>query len=54
MAVKISGARTGERLGPDDASAHQGIEHFGFDSTHHETDIKRLEGLGARLLEGPR
>jgi len=49
MAVKISGARTGERLG-----AHHGIEHFGFDSTHLETDIKRLEGLGARLLEGPR
>ena len=47
------GARTGERLGPGDASAHHGLEHFGFDSTHLETDIKRLEGLGARLLEGP-
>ncbi len=53
MGVNISGARTGERLGPGDASAHHGLEHFGFDSTSLETDIKRLEGLGARLLEGP-
>jgi hypothetical protein len=53
MGVNISGARTNERLGPGDASAHHGLEHFGFDSTHLETDIARLEGLGARLLEGP-
>src|SRR5437667_43624 len=53
MGVNISGARSNERLGPGDASAHHGLEHFGFDSTHLETDIKRLEGLGARLLEGP-
>ena len=53
MAVNISGARTGERLGPGDASAHHGLEHFGFDSAHLETDIARLEQLGARLLEGP-
>jgi len=51
--VNISGARTGERLGPGDASAHHGLEHFGFDSDNLEADIKRLEGLGARLLEGP-
>src|SRR6058998_3389702 len=50
---KIMGARTNERLGPGDASAHHGLEHFGFDSTHLESDIKRLEGFGARLLEGP-
>ena len=53
LAVNISGARTGERLGSGDANPHHGLEHFGFDSTHLETDIKRLEGLGARLLEGP-
>ena len=53
MAVNISGARTNERLGPGDASAHHGLEHFGFDSEHLETDIARLESLGARLLEGP-
>lgn len=53
LAVNISGARTGERLGPGDASAHHGLEHFGFDSQDIEADIRRLEGLGARLLEGP-
>ena len=53
MAVNISGARSGETLGPGDASAHHGLEHFGFDSNHLETDIRRLEGLGAALLEGP-
>jgi len=53
MAVNISGARAGETLGPGDASAHHGLEHFGFDSLGLEADIKRLEELGARLLEGP-
>jgi catechol 2,3-dioxygenase-like lactoylglutathione lyase family enzyme len=53
MIVNISGARTGETLGPGDASAHHGLEHFGFDSQNLEADIARLEGLGARLLEGP-
>ena len=51
--VNISGARTGETLGPGDASPHHGLEHFGFDSAQLEGDIKRLEGLGAKLLEGP-
>jgi len=53
LAVNISGARTGETLGSGDASAHHGLEHFGFDSENLEADITRLEGLGARLLEGP-
>jgi lactoylglutathione lyase len=53
MAVNISGARTNEKLGAGDASAHHGLEHFGFDSENLEADIKRLEGLGAKLLEGP-
>jgi lactoylglutathione lyase len=53
LAVNISGARTNERLGPGDAAAHHGLEHFGFDSEDIEADIRRLEGLGARLLEGP-
>jgi len=53
MSVNISGARTGETLGSGDASAHHGLEHFGFDSTALEADIARLETLGARLLEGP-
>lgn len=49
MAVNISGARTSERLAPGDANAHHGLEHFGFDSEHLETDIRRLEAFGARL-----
>jgi lactoylglutathione lyase len=53
MAVNISGARTGEQMGQGDAQAHYGLEHFGFDTADLEADIKRLEGLGARLLEGP-
>ena len=51
--VNISGARKNETLGPGDAAAHHGLEHFGFDSENLETDIARLEKLGARLLEGP-
>ena len=51
--VNISGARTNEKLGAGDAKAHHGLEHFGFDSAGLEADITRLEGLGARLLEGP-
>jgi lactoylglutathione lyase len=53
MAVNISGARTSEKLGPGDASAHHGLEHFGFDTEDIEADIARLEKLGAKLLEGP-
>ena len=53
MAVNISGARTNEKLGAGDANPHHGLEHFGFDSESLEADITRLEGLGARLLEGP-
>jgi catechol 2,3-dioxygenase-like lactoylglutathione lyase family enzyme len=53
LAVNISGARKNETLGSGDASAHHGLEHFGFDSENLEADITRLESLGARLLEGP-
>jgi len=53
MAVNISGPRTGETLRPGDVSAHFGLEPFGFDSTDIEADIRRLEGLGAQLPEGP-
>ena len=53
MLVNISGARTGETLGPGDANPHHGLEHFGFDSEDIRADIERLEGLGAELMEGP-
>jgi lactoylglutathione lyase len=51
--INISGARTGEKLGPADANAHLGLEHFGFDSADIDADIKRLTGMGAKLKEGP-
>lgn len=51
--INISGARTGEKLGPADANAHLGLEHFGFDSADIEADIKRLTDMGATLKEGP-
>jgi catechol 2,3-dioxygenase-like lactoylglutathione lyase family enzyme len=53
MAVNISGARTGETLGPGDANPHEGLEHFGLDTDDIEAEIARLEGLGASRLEGP-
>ena len=53
MAVNISGARTSERMLPGEARAHWGLEHFGLDTEDLEADIRRLEGLGASLLEGP-
>jgi catechol 2,3-dioxygenase-like lactoylglutathione lyase family enzyme len=51
--VNISGARTGESLGPGDADAHYGLEHFGVDVENIEAEIARLTGLGAELKEGP-
>ncbi len=54
LAINISGPRTGETLGPADADAHLGLEHFGFDSDDMEADLKRLEELGATIKEPPR
>jgi lactoylglutathione lyase len=53
MAVNISGARSGETLGPGDAQPHHGLEHFGLDTDDIVAEIARLEGLGATRLEGP-
>jgi catechol 2,3-dioxygenase-like lactoylglutathione lyase family enzyme len=53
LAINISGARTGETLGPADDQPHLGLEHFGFDSEDIEADIERLVGLGATLQEAP-
>ena len=54
LVVNISNERTGEVLGKGDATAHYGLEHFGFDSEDLEADIARLEALGAKLVDGPR
>lgn len=51
--VNISGAPEGQVLDRGTSSVHQGLEHFGFDSDHLETDIARLEALGAKLLVAP-
>ncbi|MDP6665842.1 MAG: VOC family protein [Dehalococcoidia bacterium] len=53
LTINISSERTGEVLGPSDADVHYGLEHFGFDTDDMGADIKRLEGLGAELKEGP-
>ena len=51
--VNLSGARTDEKMGEADASAHWGLEHFGVKVDNLSADIERLTGLGAELLEGP-
>ena len=51
--VNISGARTDEKMGDADASAHWGLEHFGIKVDDIDAEIARLTGLGAQLMEGP-
>jgi catechol 2,3-dioxygenase-like lactoylglutathione lyase family enzyme len=53
MLVSISNARTGETLGPANANAHYGLEHFAVECDDIDADIARLDKLGARLQEGP-
>ena len=51
--VNITGARTNEHLGDGDADVHWGLEHFGIRVDNVDAEIQRLEGLGAKLMEGP-
>ena len=51
--VNISGARTGEQMGPADSSVHYGLEHFGFKVGDIDAEVQRLTGLGAKLLDAP-
>lgn len=53
VTVNISGARNEEKMGPGDASAHWGLEHFGIKVDDMKAEIDRLAGLGAKLMEGP-
>lgn len=53
IVVNISGARTNEQMGVGDATAHYGLEHFGINVDDMDAEIKRLEGLGAELVDGP-
>ena len=40
-------------MGEPDASAHWGLEHMGIAVEDMVSEIERLTGLGAQLLEGP-
>ena len=51
--VNISGARTDEKMGDADASAHWGLEHFGIKVDDIDAEIQRLTDMGADLMEGP-
>ncbi|MCH7745148.1 MAG: VOC family protein, partial [Chloroflexi bacterium] len=53
IVVNISSARTDEQMGNGDATAHYGLEHFGINVDDMDAEIKRLEGLGAELVDGP-
>lgn len=51
--VNISGARTDEKMGDSDASAHYGLEHMGIKVEDMSAEIPRLTAMGAQLMEGP-
>lgn len=51
--INVSGSRTDEKMGDGDSSAHWGLEHFGIKVDDMQSEIDRLSGLGAQLLEGP-
>ena len=51
--VNISSDRNEEKMGPADAGAHWGLEHFGIKVDDIKSEIERLIGLGAKLMEGP-
>lgn len=49
MLVSFSNARSGETLGPGHAHARYGLEHFAIECVNLESEIARLEKLGAKL-----
>ena len=53
--INISGQRVnlGEKMEPASAETRFGLEHFGFDVDDMDSEIARLQGLGAELREGP-
>ena len=51
--VNISSARTDEKMGDSDASAHYGLEHMGIKVEDMAAEIPRLTDMGAQLMEGP-
>ena len=53
VVVNISSARTDEQMAGGNANAHWGLEHMGIAVEDMVSEIERLTGLGAQLLEGP-
>jgi len=53
VGVNISGARTGDPMGPADGGLHFGLEHFGINTPDFEVDLERLVSMGSKLQEGP-
>ena len=51
--IRISSARTSDSMGQGDASVHYGIEHFGIIVDDLDSELIRLQELGAKLLEAP-
>jgi lactoylglutathione lyase len=51
--INISSARTNETLPELGPGIHLGIEHFGIEVDNMQTELTRLQNLGATLLEGP-
>lgn len=51
--VRISGQRTDEPMNQGDAETHFGLEHFGITVDDMDSELVRLQGLGAILKEGP-
>jgi catechol 2,3-dioxygenase-like lactoylglutathione lyase family enzyme len=40
-------------MGGGDSDAHWGLEHFGIEVDDIDSELSRLENLGAKTLEGP-
>ena len=51
--VRISGPRPGDDMEPGDSGIHYGLEHFGLIVQDLESELIRLENLGAPTLDGP-
>lgn len=51
--IRISGPRPGDDMEPGDSGIHYGLEHFGLIVQDLESELIRLENLGAPTLDGP-
>jgi lactoylglutathione lyase len=51
--VIISGAKTGETLGPGDAGLHLGLEHFAVATDDFDRDFAHLKSVGVQVLAEP-